>query len=105
MEGICKYLGIAATISNSWDYTLAEGKTERLVDLCRQAGATEYISGPAARGYIDERIFLENNIILSWFEYSGYPEYPQLYGDFAHQVSVLDLLFNCGQTSVGYLHK
>jgi WbqC-like protein family. len=51
-EAICTLLGITTTLKWSWDYTLAEGKTERLVNLCRQAGATIYISGPAARDYI-----------------------------------------------------
>src|SRR5690606_352808 len=53
IEKVCAYLGISTTIRNSWDYTLAEGKSERLVDLCLQAGGTEYISGPAARDYLE----------------------------------------------------
>jgi hypothetical protein len=36
-------------------------------------------------------------IQVSWFDYSGYPEYPQLWGDFTHHVTILDLLFNCGK--------
>lgn len=99
IERVCAYLGINTVISNSWDYCLAEGKTQRLVDLCRQAGGSEYISGPAAKGYIDEREFAEANIKLTWFDYEGYPEYPQLWGDFTHHVSILDLLFSCGEDS------
>ena len=53
IESICAYLGIGTCISNSWDYCLADGKTVRLADLCEQAGATEYVSGPSARDYID----------------------------------------------------
>lgn len=45
-------------ISNSWDYTLIDGKTERFVDLCMQAGGSEYISGPAAKGYLYAAIML-----------------------------------------------
>ena len=100
---ICQYLGIATLITNSWDYQLAEGKSERLADLCLQAGATEYISGPAAKDYIDEGVFTDRRITLSWFDYSGYPEYPQLWGDFVHGVSILDLLFNCGSESYKYM--
>ena len=97
IEAICNYLGVKTVISNSWDYTLCEGKTERLVDMCVQAGGTEYISGPAAKGYIDESIFTGTGINLTWFDYSGYPEYPQLWGEFTHEVTILDLLFNCGK--------
>ena len=32
----------------------------------------------------------------AWFDYAGYPEYPQLWGEFTHGVTILDLLFNCG---------
>jgi hypothetical protein len=103
IEAICGYLGIRTVISNSWDYTLAEGKTERLADMCAQAGGTEYISGPAARDYIDEGIFMDRGIKLVWFEYAGYPEYPQLWGDFTHGVSILDLLFNCGKDAHRYM--
>ncbi len=97
IEAVCDYLDIKTAITNSWDYTLVDGKTERLADVCAQAGGTEYISGPAAKDYIDERVFAEQGIKLTWFDYSGYPEYPQLWGEFTHGVSILDLLFNCGK--------
>ncbi len=103
IEWVCSKLGIKTKISNSWDYQLIDGKTERLADLCAQAGANEYISGPAARGYIDETIFAERGIKLTWFDYTGYPEYPQIWGDFIHTVSILDLLFNCGNEAPQYM--
>lgn len=97
IEAICNYLEIHTTISNSWDYELKEGRTERLVHLCIGAGGTEYLSGPAARDYIEAQAFDGAGIKLSWFDYSNYPEYPQLWGQFVHEVSILDLLFNCGK--------
>ncbi|AYC33295.1 hypothetical protein D3880_13455 [Pseudomonas cavernae] len=103
IEGICYYLGITTKISNSWDYNLIDGKTERLADLCTQAGGSEYISGPAAKDYIDGKYFSERNIKLTWFDYAGYTEYPQLWGDFSQGVSILDLLFNCGTASPRYM--
>ncbi|OYX73924.1 MAG: hypothetical protein B7Y95_08060 [Rhizobiales bacterium 32-66-11] len=99
IEEICEYLSIGTIISSSWDYQLPIGKTERLVSICQQAGAAEYISGPAARSYLDEDLFARNGIKVTWFDYSGYIEYPQLWGAFEHGVSILDLLFNCGQDS------
>ena len=103
INAICAYLGITTKISNSWDYQLIAGKTERLSNLCQQAGATEYISGPAAKDYIEEIYFNDAGINLTWFKYSGYPEYPQQWGDFAHGVSILDLLFNCGKDSPQFM--
>lgn len=103
LEEICNYLGIKTAITNSWDYDLVDGKTERLADLCEQAGGTEYISGPAARDYIEQQVFEDKGIKLTWFDYAGYPEYPQLWGDFTHGVTILDLLFNCGKRSYRYM--
>ena len=103
IEAVCRYLGIRTRISNSWDYALIEGKTERLADLCIQAGATEYISGPAARDYITPHSFDERGVKLTWFDYANYPEYPQLHGPFTHYVSILDLLLNCGQQTPRYM--
>lgn len=103
IEVICRYLGINTIISNSWDYNLLDGKTERLADLCMQAGGSEYISGPAAKDYVDQSVFTEADIKLTWFDYSGYLEYPQLWGEFTHGVSILDLLFNCGGHARNYM--
>lgn len=99
IEAVCAYLDISTVIKNSWDYALGEGKTERLVNLCRQAGASVYLSGPAAKSYLDERLFADAGIQVDWFEYGGYTTYPQLWGDFVHGVSILDLLFNCGKAA------
>jgi len=100
---ICQYLGIKTVITCSWDYSLADGKSERLVELCRQAGASEYLSGPAARDYLDETLFVEAGLGLSWFDYDGYPEYPQQWSEFTHYVTILDLLFNCGPQAAKYM--
>lgn len=103
IEAICGFLGIQTKITNSSDYRLVDGKTERLVDLCIQAGGTEYISGPAAKGYIQEQAFSDQGITLTWFDYAGYSEYPQLWGPFTHEVTILDLLFNCGKNAPCYM--
>ncbi len=105
IEAVCRYLGITTKITSSCDYVLVDGKTERLAGLCVQAGATEYVSGPAAKDYIDEQQFSARNIDLTWFDYSGYPEYPQQWGEFSHGVSILDLLFNCGKESSRYMKR
>lgn len=103
IEAICNYLSIKTIIKNSDDYTLLDGKTKRLADLCVQVSATEYISGPAAKDYLDEKIFFDLDIKVTWFDYAGYPAYPQLWGEFTHGVTILDLLFNCGKDSRKYM--
>jgi hypothetical protein len=100
---VCAYLGIRTKISSSRDYQLPAGKSERLAAICTQAGATEYISGPAAQDYLDKGVFDRGGIKVTWFSYEGYPEYPQLWGKFIHNVSVVDLLFNCGHEASRYM--
>jgi len=103
IKSICELLGLDTRISWSMDYNLKEGKTERLVDLCVQAGADEYISGPAAKCYIDENLFIKENIRVTYMDYSGYPQYDQLYLPFEHNVSIIDLILNMGPKSREYL--
>jgi hypothetical protein len=103
IEAICGVLGIRTRITSSSDYTLPDGKTERLLAVCEQAKATMYVSGPAARSYLDESLFAARGIGVEWFDYSGYPEYPQLWGAFEHAVSVVDLLAMCGPDAPRYL--
>jgi len=105
IDGLAAMLGIPTKVSSSTDYELPEGRVERLVALCRQAGATEYLSGPSARDYIsrDERLFADAGIQVSYIDYTGYPEYPQLYPPFVHQVSVIDLIVHTGSAAREYL--
>lgn len=82
---------------------IINNRTERLVDLCKQAGATEYISGPSAKNYIDPVQFEKAGILLSYIDYSNYPEYPQLYPPFEHGVSIVDLIFQTGPDAAKYM--
>lgn len=100
---ICSYLKINTKISRSSDFKIHEGKTNRLANLCYQTGASEYVSGPAAKSYIEENLFADANIKVTFFDYAKYPEYPQLWSDFIHNVSIIDLLFNCGPNSRNYM--
>ena len=100
---ICEYIGINTPISNSTDFSIAEDKNDRIIDLCKQTNSTIYFSGPSARDYIDENKFKDNQIELRWIKYGNYPKYTQLWGDFNHNVSILDLLFNCGRDSATFM--
>jgi len=102
-KAVCELLGIGTNIRYSDEFNLLEEKTERLVDICKKLGGTDYYSGPAAKAYMDESKFENENIKVHYFDYSGYPEYKQLYGEFTHAVSILDLIFNEGPNAKKFM--
>lgn len=78
-------------------------KLDRLLDLVTKTNATHYISGPAAKDYIEPCRFLDLGIELIWKDYSNYPEYSQKSLPFEHGVSILDLIFNTGPAAPNYI--
>lgn len=105
LSAICGVLGIDTPLRWSWEFDLEEGPTERLVGICQKLGATDYLSGPSARAYLDESLFEAAGIRVQYMDYAGYPEYEQLYPPFEHGVSALDLIFNEGPHAARFLDR
>ena len=103
IQAIDSFLGIGTKLTWSSDYELVGDRNERLANLCRQAGADEYVTGPSALDYMDPKVFERAGIKVKVVDYSGYPEYAQLYPPFEHAVSILDLLFNEGADARKYM--
>ena len=103
LEVIADWLGIATRISWSTDYETTGTRGERILELCRAAGASDYVSGPAAESYLDEAVFEAAGIRVLWMDYTGYPEYPQPAAPFEHGVTILDLLFATGDEAPAYM--
>lgn len=100
---ICNFLGIKTEFRCSSEFEITDGKTERLVELCNNVNADCYVSGVAAKTYIDPNVFSKRKIDISWFDYSDYPIYPQLWDEFDHSVTILDLLFCTGADASKYM--
>lgn len=98
LKAICALLKINTEFISVRDLQSRGQRTDRLVALCKELDATTYLSGPSAQTYIEVEKFREAKIELEWMSYAGYPQYPQLHGQFEHGVSILDLLFNMGPT-------
>lgn len=104
LKSLCETIGINTPLVWSSDFPIQRsGKNERLLDILKAVGATEYISGPAAKSYMDEALFKQEGIAVSYMDYSKYPVYPQLHGNFTHEVSVIDVLFNTGPDARKYI--
>jgi hypothetical protein len=99
---ICAWLGLRTPIRWASEFDLVDGPTERLLSICRQSGASTYLSGPAAKAYLDVARFAASGIAVEWADYGGYPEYPQLHPPFEHRVSILDLLVHTGSNALQY---
>jgi len=96
-------LGVPTAFRDAREYRASGHKQNRLLELLTKAGADRYISGPAAKDYIEPARFSDAGIELVWKDYSGYPEYPQRFPPFEHGVSILDLLFNTGPDAPWYI--
>jgi hypothetical protein len=105
ITAICETLGITTPVTWSSEYDARHTRSERLIDLCRAAGGTEYLSGPSARNYLDVAAFEATGIGVHFADYSGYSAYPQPHGPFEHHVSVLDLLFCTGPRALEFMKK
>jgi hypothetical protein len=83
----------------------ASGKKDELVlNLCREAGATVYLSGPLGRNYLQEELFREHQIAVRYDDYH-HPEYRQVHPGFEPYMAALDLLFNAGPASLEIILK
>ena len=101
----CDYMNIKTPVMFSSDLGSTGSKDEKLLSLCKTAGATEYISGNAAKSYLRESIFLDECINVRWHDYH-HPFYNQLWTKehgFISHLSVVDLLFNHGIVSLLYI--
>jgi hypothetical protein len=103
LRAVMEMLEIHTPLTFSEEEELPENATARVVRLCQRENAVEYVSGPTARNYLDEVQLKRANIKLTYADYDGYPEYPQLYGPFEHAVTILDLLFNVGPDARRYM--
>jgi hypothetical protein len=103
LEAVLEYFEIKVKIERSENFDLSMDRTLRLVNICKQFSAKEYFTGPAAKAYLNEGHFFENDIKINYLNYDGYKPYMQLGEGFEHSVSIIDLIFNMGKKSIQYL--
>ncbi len=96
--------GIRTRLYFSSQMKVSGKKDELVLNLCRELGATVYLSGPLGRNYLQEDLFRRQGIALRYDDYR-HPTYPQVYQGFEASMSALDLLFNAGPASLGIILK
>ena len=105
IELIAQFLSIETPIHLASEFRMRNERNQRLIDICQSLGCTKYVSGPAAKNYLEVQAFEGAGIEVEWFDYSGYLEYPQPHPPFVHQISVLDLLLCTGLKAGNYLQR
>lgn len=101
-EFLLSELSIHTKIIYSSELGIEGKKNELILNICRTLDASNYISGPMGRNYLDLDSFHKNGINVSYHDYK-HPTYSQFHGDFIPNLSILDLLFNHGKDSLQIL--
>ena len=92
IEHVLQVLDIKTALHDATDLPQDGDKSGRLVSICRALGATRYLSGCAAKSYLDQAQFAAAGIAVDWMDYPAYPVYQQMDGKYQAGVSILDCL-------------
>jgi hypothetical protein len=96
--------GIQTKLYFSSQMKVSGKKDELILNLCRELGATVYLSGPLGKDYLHEDAFTRHGIAVRYHDYR-HPTYPQVYPGFESYMAALDLLFNAGPVSLETILK
>jgi len=102
LDLLCRELGIRTPRVLASSLQAREEPTDRLIDLTRAVGGTVYLAGRQGPAYMDTARFAQGGIGVEVQAYQ-HPEYPQRYAPFLPDLSVVDLLCNCGPESLEIL--
>ena len=101
---VVNWLGIRTEIIRASELDVKGSGSDLILGLCKSVGADIYCSGQGAKDYLGQASFESAGIQVVFQEYN-YPTYPQCYPElgFVKDLSVIDLLFNCGARSLEIL--
>jgi hypothetical protein len=86
-------LAISTPIVRASELGVVGSKSRLIADICKNLGATTYLSGPFGRDYLEEAYFAAAGVAIRYHDYSP-PVYPQLFGEFIPALSVVDYWLN-----------
>jgi len=90
-----KEIGIKTNIYHQSKLGFKNKKQELILEICNYFNSDLFVFGRDGKNYADINYFKENRRHI-YFQNYIHPVYPQLYGDFISNLSILDLLFNVG---------
>lgn len=92
---ISQKFGIKTSFITSAELEINSSKEEKILDICQKLKANIYYSGTGAKAYQSEEQFMKRGIELRYSSFKPF-EYPQLWGGFQSNVTIIDYLMNCG---------
>jgi hypothetical protein len=105
IKEICSLLNIQKEIICATDLTSTDlSATDLLIFLTKEVGGDSYLSGQGGRKYLEVEKFLASGVKLVYAKFTAAP-YPQLYGGFIPNLSVVDLLLNEGPNAIEILNN
>ena len=93
---------IATPLHRSSKLGIDGQRSERLLNICKYFGASHYLSGSAARAYLDVALFETNGVTVEWQDYD-HPVYLQRHAPFVSHLSALDALLCVGPDARRFL--
>tara|TARA_B110000014_G_C20040117_1_gene540578 strand:+ start:92 stop:787 length:696 start_codon:yes stop_codon:yes gene_type:complete len=99
-----KELGIDVEFvkASSLPFSLEGEKSDLVLDLCKKMKADVFIFGETGKTYAKVEDFESSGIKIIFQDYK-HPKYTQVHENFVPNMSIIDLLFNCGPKSLEIL--
>ena len=105
IKRISNRLNIKTRFLKSSDLDCYGTKADLLASICSKINATEYITPPGSANYLKKSNSFENiGLPVRYFEYKKYL-YNQLWGEFIPSLSIIDMLFNCGEETIEFINQ
>jgi hypothetical protein len=95
---VCECLDVSTRLVSSSELNAPAGTgADRILGILKALGADRYLTGSGAGSlrYMDEEAYRAAGVRVLWHAPVSAP-YPQLWGAFAPDLAMIDLLFNCG---------
>jgi len=96
---ICGLLGIATPRLRASELGIAGRSDERLASITAHLGGDAYLSGFGGANYQLQQTFAANKVALETYKFHP-PVYKQQWGEFIPGLSILDVLFHCGNDAM-----
>ncbi|MFC1461929.1 WbqC family protein, partial [Verrucomicrobiota bacterium] len=105
MAVISEQIGLKCGIVFTEDMDLGDSvKNERVIRICREVGADTWLANSAGRDYIDPALYDGSRIKVVFQDFDP-PVYKQQYEPFVSHLSVIDMIFNCGSSTLELIRK